>query len=83
MKEHNGHWYETFDDWHPVIIRNKGNFMEDQILRGAWLSQHCPDAGGDYDAWACPDESVQDPKHRSIYFFRDPKVATLFALRWS
>jgi hypothetical protein len=83
MKLHLGHHYETVEDWHPVIIKNKGNFMEDHILRGAWLSQHCPDGNGDYDAWAYDNDSVQDPKHRSIYFFRDPKVATLFALRWS
>ena len=83
MKEHNGHWYETFDNWHPVVIRNKGNFMQDHILRGAWLSEHCPDASGDYDAWAYPDDDFQDPKHRSIYFFREERVALMFALRWS
>jgi hypothetical protein len=83
MKEHCGHWYETFDDWHPVIIRNKGDFMEDHILRSAWLSQHCPDADSDYDAWVYASDQYTDPRHRSIYFFRDSKVATLFALRWS
>jgi hypothetical protein len=83
MKEHGGHLYETFEDWHPVIIRNTGNFMEDHILRSTWLSQYCPDAGEDYDAWVYNFDNIQDPKHRSIYFFRDSKVATLFALRWS
>jgi hypothetical protein len=83
MKNFQGHLYETYEDWHPVIIRNRGDFMEDHIYRSAWLSQHCPDAGEDYDAWAYDKDSVQDPKHRTIYFFRDPKVATLFALRWA
>lgn len=83
MKEYNGHWYETFEDWHPVIIRNKGDFMEDHIRRGIWLSEHCPEGSGDYDAWAYDNGSVQDPGHRTIYFFRDETVAMLFALRWS
>lgn len=83
MKKHNGHLYETMEDWHPVVIRNKGNFMQDHILRGAWLSEHCPDADGDYDAWAYPDDDFQDPEHRSIYFFREERVALMFALRWS
>ena len=80
MKEYHGRWYETFEDWHPVVIRNTGDFMQDHILRGAWLSKHCPDADGDYDAWVYDHDSVQDPKHRSIYFFRDSRVAMLFAL---
>lgn len=83
MKEFDGRWYETFDDWHPVVIKNKGDIMQDIVLRSAWLNEFCPDADADYDAWAYPGDSVQDSKHRAIYFFRDPEVAVLFALRWT
>jgi hypothetical protein len=83
MKEHNGRYYETFNDWHPVVIRNTGDFMQDHILRGAWLSEYCPDADADYDAWVYESDQFQDPRHRSIYFFRDQQVAVMFALRWS
>jgi hypothetical protein len=83
MKEHNGHWYETVDNWHPVIIRNTGDFLQDHILRSVWLSEHCPDADGDYDAWVYAKDQFNDPKHRTIYFFREERVALMFALRWS
>lgn len=83
MKEYDGRWYETGKDWHPVLIRNTGDFMQDHILRGAWLSEHCPDADSDYDAWAYDEDDLQDPRHRTIYFFRDKRVAVMFALRWS
>lgn len=83
MKLYNGHLYETKKDWYPVIIKNTGNFMQDHILRGAWLSEHCPDGSADYDAWAYDNDSLEDPTHRTIYFFRDPKVAMWFTLRWS
>jgi hypothetical protein len=81
-KEFNGHLYETVEDWHPIIIRNKSNFMDDIILRPAWLSKHCPDGPYDYDAWVYGDDNLMDSNHRTIYFFRDEKVAMLFALRW-
>ena len=83
MKVYEGHTYETVADWHPVIIRNKGNMMDDIILRPAWLSEHCPDAHMDYDAWVYGNDSLMDGNHRSIYFFRDEIVAIMFALRWS
>jgi hypothetical protein len=83
MKKYNGHIYETMEDWHPVVIRNKGNMMDDIILRPAWLSEHCPDAYMDYDAWVYGNDSLMDSNHRSIYFFRDKDVAIMFALRWS
>lgn len=83
MKEYHGHLYETREEWHPVIVRNKGDIIQDIVLRSAWLNEFCPDCENDYDAWAYPGESVQDPKHRAIYFFRDAQVAVMFALRWS
>lgn len=82
MKEFNGHLYETVEDWHPVVIRNKGTVMDDIILRPAWLSEHCPDGEMDYDAWVYGDDSLMDQTHRSVYFFRDKDVAIMFALRW-
>lgn len=83
MKKYNGHLYETCEDWHPVVIRQKGDMLNDIILRPAWLSKHCPDADEDYDAWVYEDDSLMDPTHRSIYFFRDKTVAIMFALKWS
>jgi hypothetical protein len=83
MKVYEAHTYETVADWHPVVIRNKGNMMDDIILRPAWLSEHCPDAHMDYDAWVYGNDSLMDGNHRSIYFFRDEIVAIMFALRWS
>ena len=82
-KEFHGQLYETVEDWHPVIIRKKNNFVDDIIRRPAWLSEHCPDADGDYDAWVYGDDNLIDPNHRTVYFFRDENVAILFALRWS
>lgn len=82
MKKFDGHIYETVEDWHPVVIRNKGNMMDDIILRPAWLSENCPDGPTDYDAWVYADDDLMDPLHRTIYFFRDETVALLFALRW-
>jgi hypothetical protein len=81
-KRFHGHLYDTVESWHPVIIRQKGNFMDDIILRPSWLSEHCPDGPDDYDAWVYGDDNLIDPDHRSIYFFRDEKIAMLFALRW-
>lgn len=83
MKEFDGHIYETVEDWHPVIIRNKGTITDDIILRPSWLSKHCPDADMDYDAWVYGNDSLMDPQHRTIYFFRDETVAIMFALRWT
>lgn len=81
MKTYDGHLYETCKDWHPVVIRNTGDFWQDHIVRGRWLSENCPE--GSYDAWCYPDDDLTDPNHRTIYFFRDTEVAVMFALRWS
>lgn len=83
MKKYNGHLYETCEDWHPVVIRNTGDFLQDHIFRGKWLSENCPDGSYDYDAWCYPDDNLTDPDHHTIYFFRDREVAVMFALRWS
>jgi hypothetical protein len=83
MKTYDGHIYQTSKDWYPVVIRNKGTLMDDVILRPAWLSEYCPGAWDDYDAYCHPDDSVMDGNHRSVYFFRDKKTAIVFALRWS
>jgi hypothetical protein len=83
MKEYEGHLYETVKSWHPVVIRNTGDFMQDHILRGAWLSEHCPGADKDYDAWVYANDRFKEADHRTIYFFRDREVAVMFALRWS
>jgi hypothetical protein len=83
MKEFQGHLYETCEDWHPVTVKNSGDFVKDHIFRGSWLSQHCPEASIDYDAWCHPEDDLRDPNHRSVYFFRDERVALLFALTWS
>lgn len=81
MKTYDGHLYETVEDWHPVVIRQPIDVREKIIRLPAWLSQYCPD--NDYDAWCMPGERLEDPGHRTLYFFRDEKVATLFALRWT
>ena len=80
MKKFEGHLYETCKDWHPVVIRNKGTVLDDIIMRPHWLSTHCPDGPADYDAYVYGDDSLMDRNHRSVYFFRDKKVAVLFAL---
>lgn len=83
MKTVDGHLYETVEDWHHVVIRNKGTMLDDIILRPAWLSTHCPDGHMDYDAYVYADDNLMDSDHRSIYFFRDEQVAVMFALRWA
>lgn len=81
MKRYQGHLYETHRDWHPVIIRQSADWMDNVIHRPAWLSTHCPNH--DYDAWCYPDDELSDPNHRTIYFFRDAETAMMFALRWA
>jgi hypothetical protein len=83
MKKHNGHLYETVEDWHPVVIRSPRDFMDKIVFLPSWLSEYCPNADDDYDAWVYEGDNAMDPNHRSIYFFRDENVAILFALRWS
>jgi len=83
MKKYLGHLWETMEDWHPVVIRCRGNFMDDNILRPSWLNEYCPDGSSDYDAWCHPDDQLTDATHRTVYFFRDLEVATVFALTWS
>lgn len=82
MKKYQGHLYETCKDWHPVVIRNTGVFLQDHIIRGQWLGDNCPGTS-DYDAWCYPEDDLTDPHHRTIYFFKDRDVAFRFALRWS
>lgn len=83
MKKFQGHLYETNASWHPVIIHGSTNWMDNVIHRPSWLSEHCPDADNDYDAWCHPDDQLTDHDHRTVYFFRDEQVAIQFALRWS
>jgi hypothetical protein len=83
MKKYLGHDWETHESWHPVVIRRKGNLLDDVIFLSSWLNEYCPNADEDYDAWAHPDDEFSDSRHRSVYFFRDPEVAMLFALKWS
>lgn len=83
MKNYQGHLYETHEHWHPVVIRQGADWMDNIVHRPAWLGQHCPDADGDYDAWCYPGDELSDPNHRIIYFFRDQQVALMFALVWS
>jgi hypothetical protein len=83
MKEYEGHLYETVESWHPVIIRSPIEFYDKIVYLPCWLRDHCPNADEDYDAWCYPDDDLLTPGHRTIYFFRDPEVATMFALRWS
>jgi hypothetical protein len=83
MKEYIGHLWETPESWNPVIIRRKGNLLDDVIHLSIWLNEHCPDADEDYDAWTHPDDDFSDSRHRTVYFFRDLETAVLFALRWS
>lgn len=81
--EYEGHLYETVDGWHPVVISQSSDWFDNIARRPAWLSEHCPNAGMDYDAWVYADDNLMDDNHRTIYFFRDHKVAVMFALRWS
>lgn len=83
MKEFQGHLYETVADWHPVIVRISGSFIDRHVYLPNWLEEHCPDYYGDYDAWCHPDDQLTDHDHRTVYFFRDRQVAIQFALRWS
>ena len=83
MKRVDGHLYETVATWHPVIIRQKGDWFNDVVHRPTWLNKHCPDGHMDYDAYVYHDDTLMDPDHRTIYFFRDEHVAVLFALRWA
>jgi len=83
MKKHNGHLYETVEDWHPVVIQAPTGFYDKIVHLPAWLSEHCPNCDEDYDAWVYGDDDGMNPVHRTIYFFRDEATAILFALRWS
>jgi len=83
MMKYQGHYYETVDGWYPVVIQSPTSFMDKIVLLPSWLSEHCPDADTDYDAWVYADDNLMDDNHRSIYFFREHKVAVMFALRWS
>jgi hypothetical protein len=83
MKIHNGHSYETVEDWHPVVIQAPTGFYDKIVHLPAWLSEHCPNCDEDYDAWVYGGDDGMNPVHRTIYFFRDEATAILFALRWS
>jgi len=83
MKEVNGHLYETVEDWHTVIVRRKSDWRQEIVYKTAWLSEHCPDADRDYDAYCYHEDDFNNSEHRTIYFFRDPEVAFMFALRWA
>jgi hypothetical protein len=83
MKRYKGHIYETVEDWHPVVIKSPTDFYDKIVYLPSWLSEHCPGADDDYDAYVYADDSLMDANHRSIYFFRDETVAILFALRWA
>ena len=82
MKEFEGHFYETVESWHPVVIRKKKDWMDNIVFLPSWLNEYCPDADMDYDAWVYADDNLMDDNHRTIYFFRDEQVALLFTLRW-
>lgn len=82
MKKYQGHLYETVADWHPVVIQAPTEFYDTIVQLPVWLREHCPNGEDDYDAWCHPDDDLTTA-HRSVYFFRDKKVAVLFALRWS
>ena len=81
-KEYQGHLYETVEDWHPVVVKRTIPWTEEIIYKSGWLSEHCPDGPEDYDAYVHHDDQLIDPDHRTVYFFRDPQVAVMFALRW-
>lgn len=83
MQRVNGRIYDTHPDWVPVIVRKQSKWFDEISIKARWLSEHCPDAGDDYDAWQYDNASSVGESTHSIYFFRDPKVAALFALRWS
>jgi hypothetical protein len=81
-KEYLGHLYETHPDWHTVVARKCADWMDEIIMKSRWLNEYCPDADLDYDAYVHHDDQLIDHDHRTVYFFRDPQVAVLFALRW-
>jgi hypothetical protein len=83
MKIYDGYLYETCEDWTPVVIAAPTGMHEAIIWLPNWLSEHCPNAGDDYDAWCHPEDTLMDNTHRTVYFFRDEKVAMLFVLRWA
>ena len=83
MKRYKGHLYETVEDWHTVVIQSPKDFYDKIVHLPAWLSEYCPGADDDYDAYVYADDSMMDINHRSIYFFRDETVDILFALRWA
>lgn len=82
VKKYAGHLYETHQDWHPAIITKSAVWIDNIVYLPAWLSEHCPDADADYDAYVYAGDNLMDVNHRTIYFFRDPEVAVLFILRW-
>jgi hypothetical protein len=83
MKEYLGHLWETVKDWHPVVIRQSEDPWDNIVRRPYWLSEHCPNGPDDYDAWCHYEDRLTYSRHRTVYFFRDVEVATMFALRWS
>jgi hypothetical protein len=81
MKTVDGHLYEAPADWHAVVVKNSGSFVEDHLYRYSWISKHTGDE--DHEAWCYAEDDVRDPEHRTVFFFKDRKVAALFALRWA
>ena len=82
VKTINGHLYETVASWHPVIIQRPTDWKNKIVYLPAWLNEHCPDGDKDYDAYVYHHDRLMDDNHRSIYFFRDERIALLFTLRW-
>ena len=77
MKTYEGHLYETVESWYPVLAGKCYRWQDEVLVKGNWLSEYCPAGENDYNAW----EYHQDPT-KTIYFFREHKVAMLFTLRW-
>lgn len=76
MQKINGYWYNVSEDWTPIIHKNTG-WMGNHVPYFEWLKEHCPNVSEDYEVHRYNDDSTA-----SIYFFRDPHVASMFALKF-
>lgn len=77
MRLVNAYWYNVHEDWTYIINKNDEWKIDTYPEKSAWLLENCPNGSDDFVVWAYNNDTSA-----TIYFFRDPHVASMFALKW-